>query len=67
MGHACGLTGQPWAEAWLQARRDEGLIVNRGVPLMPAPSVEGGWTNRPVGTEEAGVWLRQVLAEAGVD
>ena len=37
------------------------------VPLMPAPRAQGGWTTRPVDTDEAGVRLRQILSQAGVE
>ena len=67
VGHAQGVSGVMWADGWLTARRSEGLSVNRLVPLMPAPSAEGGWTTRPVDTNEAGVWLRQILSKAGVE
>jgi hypothetical protein len=67
VGHAQGVSGVSWAEGWLAARRIEGLTVNHNVPLMPAPSADGGWTTRPVDTEEAGVWLRQILSGAGVE
>ena len=67
VGHAKGVSGVLWADGWLTARRSEGLSVNPLVPLMPAPSAEGGWTTRPVDTDEAGVWLRQILSQAGVE
>ena len=67
VGHARGVSGVLWAEGWLTARRGEGLSVNSLVPLVPAPSAERGWTARPVDTDEAGVWLRQILSQAGVE
>jgi hypothetical protein len=50
-----------WAIEWLQLREDAGLRTGPDIPLMPAPSIHGGWCSRPLSTGEFNDWLNNVF------
>ena len=56
-----GLSGQNWAEHWLHKRAEMNLKGSLKQPMMPAPTVEGQWTQNPLTSSEANVWLRELL------
>ena len=56
-----GLSGYDWATCWLQKRMDMGLQASMKQPTMPAPVATGGWSNHPLSSSEASVWLREIL------
>lgn len=56
---ASGVVDSDWIKGWLEARALVGIQDEH--PPMPAPSVEGKPTVRPLGTDECGVWLRLLL------
>ena len=64
-GLSTGLSGAPWAEAWLEARKAYGLRAGPGNPTMPSPSV-AGWSANPLSASEATVWLREILTGASM-
>ena len=66
VGLAFGVLGAPWAEAWLAARKAEGLDAVVDGTLVPARSREG-WTTASADVTEAGVVLRTLLTKAGLD
>ena len=43
---------------------DRPLETLHSVPLLPAPTEEGGWTNRWTSTQEAKKWLLTILSRA---
>ena len=63
VGFACGLTGEPWAAAWLALRSDEGLDASTDGTMMPAPKKGGGWARRSLTTSECSDWLRMITRE----
>ena len=63
VGFACGLTGEPWAAAWLALRSEEGLDASVDGTMMPAPRKGGGWARRPLTTSECSDWLRMIIRE----
>jgi hypothetical protein len=56
------LTRFNWALEWEKARQDAGLEGHRF--LLPAPLVSGGWSERPLTSDEACRWLRDLLVRA---
>ena len=56
---AVGVVDSDWIGSWMDARATVG--IQDGYPPMPAPSVEGKPTVRPLGTDECGAWLRLLL------
>ena len=56
---AIGVVDSDWIGSWLDARATIGIQDEH--PPMPAPSVEGKPTVRPLGTDECGSWLRLLL------
>ena len=56
-----GLSGYDWATCWLQKRLDMGLQASMQQPTMPAPVATGGWSNHPLSSSEASIWLREIL------
>lgn len=57
-----GISGQLWAVAWLQHRKELGVQASRDSPTMPAPIASGGWSSLPLTSSEASVWLREIIA-----
>ncbi len=66
VGHAVGIRGEPWAEAWLEARRMMGLNADVDGALMLTPSGGDHFTSRRLSTTEGAIWLREVLIDGGV-
>ena len=56
---AVGVVDSDWIGFWMKARATVGIQAEH--PPMPAPSVEGNPTVRPLGTDECGAWLRLLL------
>eukprot|EP00971_Amphidinium_carterae_P249136 4945265-Amphidinium_carterae.1 len=56
-----GVTGLPWADAWLRARREQGLVAGTEFPTMPAIHAHGSWGVGPMSTVEASSWLAESL------
>ena len=56
---ATGVVDSDWIGPWKEAR--EAVGIQDGHPPMPAPSVEGNPTVRPLGTDECEAWLRLLL------
>lgn len=59
-----GIAKVPWAPLWLAARERTGLSFCKG-PTMPAPSSNGGWTDRALSASEGAQWTRELLAAYG--
>ena len=56
-----GISGYNWAEHWLQKRIDMKLRGSLQQPMMPAPTADGTWSQQPLTSSEASVWLRELL------
>ena len=56
-----GLSGEDWATASLELRKEHGLKGGPGLPTMPAPLAAGGWALVPLEPSQATTWLREVL------
>jgi len=55
-----------WGVQFVAVAKQAGLDFDkRNVkePLLPAPSLEGGWTNRPIGSKEMKLWLHAMLSD----
>ena len=63
-----GISGLNWANAWMKARIETHLPMSDlgDVPLLPAPSLQGGWCKRPLSTGEAISWLHEIFRIYGV-
>ncbi len=66
VGHATGLTGEPWAAEWLKMRRDAGMNAAADQCLMRAPLADGSFAACRIATADGILWMREVLADAGV-
>ena len=58
-----GLTGEDWATPWLDHRKEHGLKAAQGIPTMPAPTSDGGWSMLPLEASQATSWLREFLRD----
>ncbi len=58
---AIGVTTQNWGEEWRKVRIKLKVDNILNFPLLPAPNKDLEPTKRPLGTEEAGAWLRYLL------
>lgn len=56
-----GVTSECWASIWLDSRAQLGLGLPPKHVVMPAPDSSGGPCARPLSSNEASQWLRQVL------
>ena len=59
-----GLLSEPWADNWKRARLESGLqdfSDESGFPLMPAPLLTGGWSDRPLSAGEVRKWTIELL------
>ena len=56
-----GLSGQNWAEHWLRKRAEFQLRGSMKQPMMPATTAGGLWTQQPLTSSEANLWLREIL------
>ena len=61
-----GVGKTPWALefAKVSKRADRPLEILHSIPLLPAPTEEGGWTNRSTSAQEAKKWLLSILSRA---
>ena len=66
---AAGVGGRPWPESWWEARIEAGLPTDGAIqgPLLPAPSLDGRWTRRPLTCSELTSILRSMLGAVGDD
>ncbi len=56
----------PVIEVWLALRRKHGLHAKRQRCMTPAPDVvKGGWTKRPLTTDETTKWITLLLQRLG--
>ena len=64
-----GIGQRSWGEDFIRLAGEAGLpITSRGAvdsPLLPAPTAQGTWSDRPVTSSELGDWLAGVLRCAG--
>ena len=61
-----GLGPLEWGMQFLEVSKKAGLPLDKRAlkePLLPAPSLEGGWSNRPSSSKEVKLWLHAMLAE----
>ncbi len=66
VGHAVGIRGEPWAEAWLEVRKSMNLSADTDGALMLTPSGGDHFTSRRLSTTEGAIWLREVLIDGGL-
>ncbi len=66
VGHAIGIRGEPWAEAWLEVRRTMNLSADNDGALMLTPSGGDSFISRRLSTTEGAIWLREVLIDGGL-
>jgi len=65
VGLAFGVSGAPWAQAWLRARKEAGLSAEEDGTLVPARSANG-WSKASADIGEANSVLRGFLLRLGV-
>ena len=63
---ATGVTGANWGLQWKEVRDRFNLSLEYQ-PLMPAPDGQFKPTIRPLGSDEAGRWLRYLLQPSGAE
>ena len=63
---ATGITGANWGMQWKRIREHFNLSLEYQ-PLMPAPDDQFRPTIRPLGSDEAGRWLRYLLQPSGAE
>eukprot|EP00435_Cladocopium_sp_Y103_P028840 s2040_g7.t1 len=56
-----GVSGSNWAIHWLHRRAEFGLKASMKQPVMPAPVQGGGWSEHPLSSSEASIWMRELL------
>lgn len=60
-----------WASKWIELRSLAAMPNPLTHPMLPAPGISDGWTDRMLTSSEASVWLReivrQILPEANVE
>ena len=61
-----GVEKTPWVLEFIKVSKlvDRPLDTLHNVPLLPAPTEDGHWTNRPTSTLEAKMWLLSVLSRS---
>ncbi|CAE7402418.1 unnamed protein product, partial [Symbiodinium sp. CCMP2456] len=60
VGVGLGLSGHPWAAAWIKARQQEGLA--NGDPFLPTfCERKGAWGSQRMSASEASIYLREFL------
>jgi len=64
-GSAVGVSGRGWAAKWLQRRAYQGLTATGRGHLMPAPGIDGTWSDKRLTTADCTVWLRELLDRLG--
>ena len=65
VGPAKGVIEEEWVTPWLAVRKELGICITDGFPMMPAPGFDELPTKRPLSTEEFGKWLRMLLVRHG--
>ena len=61
-----GLGPLEWGMQFIEVAKKAGLPLDKRAlkePLLPAPSLEGGWSNRPISSKEVKLWLHAMLTE----
>jgi len=66
MALTLGVSDKPWGSAWMAAREEAGLGTHSD-PMLPAVSASEVFQARATTTSEATPWLRDILAEMGLD
>eukprot|EP00435_Cladocopium_sp_Y103_P035239 s580_g9.t1 len=56
-----GVSAEPWVDRWMVVRQAMGVKLPPKHALMPAPSLDGSPSRRPLTATEAGAWLRKLL------
>ncbi len=67
VGPSLGVSGKPWASAWLQLRKEVGLVAAKNKPMMPAHGAGGKYTAAKQTLWEFTLWLRDILIGLGED
>ena len=64
-----GISGLSWANAWMKSRIETELPMGElgGMPLLPAPALQGGWRRRPLTSSEAVAWMHELMRMYGVN
>lgn len=57
---ATGMRSNTWAQAWLSARRQAGLVFGKG-PVMPCVTISGTFGTTELDTGTASKWLRELI------
>jgi hypothetical protein len=65
VGITPALTGECWAQSFLQERQAQGIALLGEGPLMPAVSHDGSWRDVRLSSGDACVWLRELLRSLG--
>ncbi len=65
-GMAVGLTGEPWAEEWLNLRARMGLNAESDGALMLKPLASGVFSRKRITTTEGVIWMRELLMDGGI-
>ena len=61
-----GLGPLEWGVQFVEVAKQAGLDFGKRKtkePLLPAPCLEGGWSNRPIGSKEVKLWLHAMLSD----
>ena len=61
-----GLSARAWGKDFVQLSKEVGLGLQDWVkdrPLLPAPTMIGDWSDRPVTSTEVGKWLTGILKQ----
>ena len=61
-----GLGPLEWGMQFIEVAKKAGLPLdkrNLKEPLLPAPSLEGEWSDRPISSKEVKLWLHAMLSE----
>jgi hypothetical protein len=67
VGLAYGVSGQPWADAWLRIRKTLRLNASRDACLMREPLADGTFTEARIKPGQATQWLRHILLKLGAE
>ena len=57
-----GVTHDPWAELWLDSRKQLGIEMPPTHVVMPAPNSDGAPSARPLTSQEASQWMRKLIS-----
>jgi hypothetical protein len=66
VGVCKGLLSRPWAEAWLELRKEVLLCATDDQPLLPGIASDGSWSGAAVESGAFGMHLRDLLLRHGV-